>query len=375
MSDESADAPRMDRPAGPELARVHEVFLQARGRESDVDWAESAFVRLVMDDVRIDVAQQVLVDAVATVRDAQVDPGEAYGPPQEWARERVTDLREAGLDVFDDALMLDVRESVVSALGVAAGISLLLFGSQLFSLLPSADPVTDLTVGMVLMPLLVGAIIMIVIAVYKRASLRYSFGTVVGISGVTVIVGSMAVAGLIVPLGQIGPRVNGFWSLALVPVYGVAAWAVSRLWRPRHVRPPVLTAESILHSAALDDDAWRDRARSALRQRGDLTEDRIEAVLREATSHAQDTGLGLVREFGPPEGYAQALPRDPRTVPRRLTILYCLLSATWAGLGIAHAISTGGWFAWIVLVYAALTVLSAGTAIRYARRWHRATRP
>ncbi len=77
MSDESADAPRKDRPAGPELARVHEAFFRARTHESDVDWAEGAFVRLVMDDVRIDVAEQLLIDAAETVRDVQIDPAEA----------------------------------------------------------------------------------------------------------------------------------------------------------------------------------------------------------------------------------------------------------------------------------------------------------
>ncbi|MCL3777389.1 MULTISPECIES: hypothetical protein [unclassified Actinomyces] len=277
--------------------------------------------------------------------------------------------------MFDDALMLDARESVVSAPGVAAGVSLLLFGSQLLSLLPFADRVTDLTVGMALMPLLVGAMIMALITVYKRANARYSFGFTVAVSGLTVVVGSVAIAGLIVPLGQVGPRVSGFWSLVLVPVYGVAAWAVARSWRPHHAHPPVLTAESILKSATLDDDAWRDRARSALRRCGDLTEDRIEAVLREAASHAHDTGLGVARELGPPEGYVQALPTDLRTVPRRLTILYCLLSATWVGLSLTRAVSTGDWFAWTVLVYAALTALCAGTAIRYTRRWYRATRP
>ncbi|WP_235736835.1 hypothetical protein [Nocardioides alcanivorans] len=375
MSDESADALRKDRPAGPELARIHEVFFQARGRESDIDWADAVFIRLVMDDVRIDVAEQVLIDAAETVRDSQVDPGEAYGPPQEWARERVAELYEAGLDVFDDALILDVRESVVSALEVAAGLSLLLFGSQLLSFLPFADPATELTVGMALMPVLVGAMIMTLIAVYKRAGARWAFGITVGISGLTVIVGSVAIAGLIVSLGQVGPRVSGFWSLALVPVYGVAAWTVAQLWRPRHVDPPALTVESILRSATVDDESWLEGARVALRRRGDLTEVRIEAVLKEAAAHTRDTGLDLAREFGSPEGYAQALPRDPRTVPRRLTLLCCALSATWAGLGLGHAISTGDLFAWTVLVHAVLTILSAGTAIHYASRWRRATRP
>lgn len=373
MPDESADTPRRVRPAGPELARVHEVFFQARGRESDGDWAEAVFVRLVVDDVRIDVAEQVLIDAADAVRDAQVDAGEVYGPPQEWAREQLTELREAGLDVFDDALMLDVRESVVSTLAVAASVSLLLFGSRLLSFLPPADPASDLTVGMALMPLLVGAMTMTLIAVYKRASARYAFGIAAGMSALTLIAGSMAIAGLIVPLGQVGPGVNGFWSLVLVPVYGGGAWAVARLWRLRPSGPPALTAESILQSATLDDEAWLERARAALRGRGDLTEHRVATVLREAAAHTQDTGLGLAREFGPPEGYAQSLPRDPRTVPRRLAILCCVLSATWAGLGLTHGTSTGDWFAWIVLVYAALTFLFACTALRHARRWHRAT--
>ena len=229
MADENADVPRRDRPAGPELARVHDAFFDARGLESDVDWAEAAFVRLVRDDVRVDVVEQELNDAVPAVRDDQVDPEETYGPPQEWARERVSWLREAGLDVFDDALMLDVRGSVVAALAVAAAISLLLSGSVVFSLLSSAAGAKDLTLGLAIMPLLLGAVIMIVIGVYARSKARHPVVVTMVTCALTVIVGSMAIAGLIVPLGQVGPRFSGYWTPALVPAYAGAAWAVSRL--------------------------------------------------------------------------------------------------------------------------------------------------
>lgn len=37
-------------------------------------------VRLVMDDVRIDRAEHVMVSAAETVYDARADPNEAYGP-------------------------------------------------------------------------------------------------------------------------------------------------------------------------------------------------------------------------------------------------------------------------------------------------------
>jgi hypothetical protein len=372
--DENAGVPRRDRPAGPELARVHEEFFRVRRDESDVDWAEASFVHLLRDDVRIDVVEQMLTDASEAIRDARVDPSEAFGPPEEWAREQVTDLRESGLDVFDDALMLDARQSVVAALGVAAGASLLLFANRILSLLPFAGSAADLTVGMSLMPLMLGALIMALIAVYTRASARYPFGAAVAVSALTLVAGSMAVAGVIVPLGKVGLRVDGLWALALVAAYGSAALAVARLWRPRPSDPGELTAPDVLNHGAPADDDWIGRARVALRRRGDLKERRIDTALEEASAHCREAGRSLAREFGSPEGYAQTLPRDPRTVPRRLSILYGTLAVIWAVLGLTYAFLNDDPSTWMLIVYAALTALTAARAIRYARRLRRAAR-
>src|SRR5699024_6662239 len=69
-----------DAPAGPELDRVRHAVFTARAVQEDPRWAEDALVAMVFSDVRIDVAEEHLVEAATLVQQSQESPEQLYGP-------------------------------------------------------------------------------------------------------------------------------------------------------------------------------------------------------------------------------------------------------------------------------------------------------
>jgi hypothetical protein len=367
-------AARADRPAGPELARVHDALFAARHQETDVDWADRAFVHMGFADVRLDQAELLLTEAADTVRDAQESPQDLFGDPTDWADQRIRDMRESGLDVFEDALLMGPREAIIASFGLAAGMSALFFLSQLLDLVLGTETgPSPLTPGFALAPLLISGAIILLITVFKRATPRHPFPVAIGLCAVVLVLCGAGIASIIMPLGQSDLRAGWLWSTLLVPAYAALAWVISKLWpAPAASGPAPLTAQQILDSAEIDDDVWLQRARAALRHRGDLTDARIDADLAEARAHAADSGSGLLQEFGSPEGYAQTLPADRLTVPRRLTLFYAVLALAWAVLALVNAADAHWSLTWSIGPPAILTVVFAIQALRGARRWRRA---
>lgn len=372
MTPDSPDIGRPDRPVGPELTRVHGEFFAARHDESDVEWAQTAFASMVFDDVRIDVAEHLLNEIAPTVREAQESPEELFGPAVAWADERMAELKREGVDVFEDPLRLDVREVVVYSFGSASVLSALVVVSELFSALFGADGGPDrLSLGLALMPLLISVLIMVLISVYKRTTARFRFPIAAAACAAVVVGGAVTIASLIMPLGQVTLPAHPLWIGVLIPVYAAACWAGSRLW-PKVDPPSRPTVQQVLDPQQVDDATWIARARTRLRERADLSDQRIEEVLAEAEGHGHDSGGRLIKEFGSPEGYAQSLPADPRVKPRRLTMLYALVALGWLTLGLRIA-STMEWeLSWSTAIYPVLVLLSAWEAVFYARRWRAA---
>ncbi|WP_152352421.1 hypothetical protein [Brachybacterium subflavum] len=371
--------PVTERPTGPELGRVVQAFRSARGVDADADWAELAFVRMVFEDVRIDVAEKQLVDAAATVREAQESPKTLFEAPSEWADQQVEDLRGAGLDVFEDPLIMGPRESVVAALGIASGLSALFFLSQLLDLLFGGDGPADLTIGFALMPLLLAVLIVVLIGVFKRAVARFRFPVVIALCAAVVVLGAGGAASILVPLGQEGTdiRLAWGWSILLVPVYAALAWMVAKLWRAPadgSAGEEALTPQQVLDAAHLDDDAWTSRARAALRRRDDLTDARVDTAITEAHAHAAETGSTLLEEFGTPEGYALKIPKDPRTVARRMTVFYAVLALLWLALALANAADARWVLSWAIAAPALLVIVCGAQAVGHARTWRRSVR-
>jgi hypothetical protein len=371
--------PVTERPTGPELGRVAHAFRSARGIDADADWAELAFVRMVFGDVRIDVAEKQLVDAAATVREAQEAPKSLFGAPSEWADQQVEDLRGAGFDVFEHPLIMGPRESAVTALGVASGLSALFFLSQLLHLLFGGDGPADLTIGFALMPLLLAVLIVVLIAVFKRAVARFRFPIVIALCAAVVALGAGGAASILMPLGQEGAglRLAWGWGILLVPAYAALAWVVAKLWpapADGTADEEALTPQQVLDAAHLDDDAWTSRARAALRRRDDLTDARVDTAITEARAHAAEAGATLLEEFGSPEGYALKIPKDPRTVARRMTVFYAVLALLWLALALANAAGAGWVLSWAVAAPALLVIVCGAQAVGHARTWRRSVR-
>ena len=71
MTSDDLSPTTADGPAGPELERIRHAFLSARDEPVDPRWAENALVAMVFADVRIDVAEERLVEAATLVQQSQ----------------------------------------------------------------------------------------------------------------------------------------------------------------------------------------------------------------------------------------------------------------------------------------------------------------
>ena len=96
MTSDDLSPTTADGPAGPELDRVRHAFFTARAVQEDPRWAEDALVAMVFSDVRIDVAEEHLVEAATLVQQSQESPEQLYGPAREWVAEQVESLRSSG---------------------------------------------------------------------------------------------------------------------------------------------------------------------------------------------------------------------------------------------------------------------------------------
>ncbi|MGP9681389.1 MULTISPECIES: hypothetical protein [unclassified Brachybacterium] len=359
---------------GSERERLRAAYLAARQEPADADWAEHALVTMVFAGVQIDVAEESLLDAVVLVRDSGEGPEDLYGPARDWAHHQVEAMQSEGLDAFDDPLLMGPRDAAVFTLGGAAVLSAVLMASNLLDLLPGRE-VGDLTAGLALMPLLLSAAIITLICVYKRASRCFPFPVTAVLSALTLAICSTIVALIIMPLGQTGPRANGWWAALLIPGYGILCWITAKLWRGPSTVPAPVTVPTILDAGEIADTEWLNRARAALRERGEMSDRRISTVLHEAEDHARDEGRTLVAEFASPEGYARSLPRDPTVKSRRMTLVYGTLTLLWLALGASVAATADELQPWRLLTFVILVLLCAWEAARHARRWREATIP
>lgn len=354
--------------AGVELTRVEEAFFGARTVEADIEWAQDAFVRLVLFDVKIEIAESALTEAAWVVGESQAPPAELFGPAFEWAEGQVIELKREGVDALEKPMHLSVRQMLVYSLCSAAVFSVLLCGVLLLGSFfdRGVDP-PQFTIGLGIMPWLISLVTFVLINAYTRASEHFSFAKAGSISAGVIVIGAAAVAGIVMPLGQYGPKANIFWTAALVPGYALLCFFVSKLWcEPQESESAA--AEQVVTASSVPDDQWLARAQKALRGRGDLGEHRISEAMAEISMHASEQGTSLVREFGNPEGYAQSLPGDPRVKPRRLTLLYTVLALAWLIMGLGTLADHQWDFGWSLTGYFILVVLCLCQVVRYTRR-------
>src|SRR5699024_10178979 len=135
MTSDDLSPTTADGPAGPELDRVRHAFFTARAVQEDPRWAEDALVAMVFSDVRIDVAEEHLVEAATLVQQSQESPERLDGPARYGAAGQVESRRSDGEGAFENPLRSGVREGVLLVLGIAAGLSALFVAIDVLSVL------------------------------------------------------------------------------------------------------------------------------------------------------------------------------------------------------------------------------------------------
>ncbi|MEN5072430.1 hypothetical protein ABE437_01310 [Isoptericola cucumis] len=290
----------------PTLDEVAASFRDARGDGADEDWARSAAVRFVLDDVRGPLARQALAGLVPVVRESGEPARELFGDAAAWATERQAAWRAEGVPASGPDVPTTVPELVHDLFFGAAVTAVVLMVVRLLT--EGWD--LDLNLALVLLPLLMSLGILGVRIVWHAAMRRFPRAGAVGVAAVVLVVYSVLVAGVFAVTSPVsfGQR-SGLWMLAAAAVYGLVASVVGRRWPAPDPTPPP--------DAVGSDEAWQRALRAALRGRGDVPEARVRAVVDEAVRHAADAGRSLQQEFGSPASYAARFAPDAAVAGRR----------------------------------------------------------
>lgn len=337
----------------PRELRMRE-FRTVRGESTDEDWAATAWATLVLrGGTSHEAADEALLQVLELVRESGEGPQELYGPPEEWARERVAEWATEGSPAFrDDPTRL--RDLPAGAAAMAVVLTLLL---GLASAMQREWSV-NWTFARLFLPFLGSLLGLGVMAMWNWASARRSMTASAAISGGVLLLGSAALVTVFAATSTHPvARASLAWCLPQALAYGVLAWLLNTLVPD----PPAV-------DAAPDDEAWSQNLARMLRSRPDLTEERVQQVLGEARSHAAATGHTLQEEFGDPAAYvAQVSPRP--MVKARRSALYqvgMLALYVWLGWDTLTGGSTGARVFYGVAL-ACLGVCAVLATVRFAR--------
>lgn len=304
------------------MSALHESiaseFTAARGREEDGRWAEQALSRLLLDDVRPGVAGGAVREVLPVVTDSGESPHDLFGDPLAWAVARCARWREEGGDVGSPPEPTTPRGVVVGAL---AGASIFTAMFLLVSAL-GGDLTLDYGPALVLLPLLLSAGVLTSSAVYETVKIRRSFRVAVLTGGVFVVTVSAAIAGAVFAVRDVVVVERSvFWMVPLVLGWAGLAWVVGRLW-PRRRTGAFDGSVAVVWS----DDAWFAELAHELRRRDDMSDVRVDEILRESRDHAAESGDGVAVEFGSPRAYAARFERNDRVAARRSAFFWTVLT-------------------------------------------------
>lgn len=330
-------------------------FLRVRGCRADEQWAERALRALVSrGQVDEKVAEVALGEVLALVRQSGEGPPELHGEPEQWARERLDAWLQEGLDVVrDDAIRW--RELPQGAAGLGAGISLLL---GLLAVLKGEWTIAW-TVGLILLPLGVAAVVLATLLAWERAVAWHSRAMAAVSAVLTALVGAglvMALHGLTTTLAL--ARASVLWWLPLAAAHAGLALALGRL-----------TSKHGTSTGSMTDAEWTAELGRILHSRGAMTQDQLGGVVAEAQDHARSAGTSLVAEFGSPAAHATRICPRPLVRARRsaLARLGFLAVAGWglADLLTDHMSREGDLLLWAGL--GCLALASVQMLWRYGR--------
>ncbi|MFD5821874.1 hypothetical protein [Nesterenkonia xinjiangensis] len=275
------------------MDEVATMFRQARGERADEDWARSAAARLMLDGVREPLVRDGLVALVPVIEESQEPATTLFGSPVEWAQERHAAWRSDGVHTTRPSGPASVGEFVH---GVSIGAAI---AAPILALLQMmADGwVIDFTLALVAFPLLISLGILGFPAAWNWCLRRRTRGATIAIAVVSLIGYSSVVAGILYLAHDVVLwNGSGFWMFAVATGYAILASLTRRAWPASDPKAPDEYVE--------DDSEWKRSLAAYLRERDDIQEFRIQAIIDDAETHSAESGKSLQEEFGAPASYA-----------------------------------------------------------------------
>lgn len=279
-----------------------DAYEQARGEGLDATWAFAVSWRLLMKDVDAQLVDEGLREGLELVRETGESPEELFGSPDDHAAELLRTWRSEGRLNPAAVKVPTSRSLVASSLKAGGWIAFIMFVLELVG-------GRDLQVGFFVLPPVIGFATIGALALWEWGSREWAMPLVVtamttatvGISAATVVV-LEATSGT--SLGALTP-----WLLLLEG---------AMLWSAGTVVLILFTAKTFAEvQDDPDDEQWVRRFAGVLRGAAWQSDARVREIVREARSHAAESGRTLAEEFGPPDSYAMTYGVDVR---RRTTL-------------------------------------------------------
>lgn len=341
------------------LTGVLTAYREARGEARDEAWAQRAVAAMLLEHVDGAAARSELEDALTLVRESGEGPQALYGDAAEWVASRLREAPEEGRVLVDGTPDTSWRDALVIGCVVAAVLTVM----QLVVLLLTDGWTTDYRWGWVLFPLVSGLMCTLALAAWERVLLRRPRWVAVAAAGAVVVIGVLALTGLVMGVDAVFATASTFWWGALAVAYAVLAGLLER----------VLPEPSGGSSPDLSDDEWERRLAGTLRMRMDLDEARVRDIVHEARAHATESGRSLAAEFGDPALYAARFERDRVAGLRRFAwiqsaLVPLALFITFAGVVEEPSSGWSGisWPGVLLLVVGTWATVSAWRRVRRA---------
>ncbi|MDY6054969.1 hypothetical protein [Micrococcus sp.] len=325
-------------------------------RAAEADWLRAADAALAAEEVAPAHRRRLLAEARAVVVQSQEDPDELFGAPQEWAARACADAAEAG-EPLTDARITTGADVLTVGLVLAGAGALLAFVLTILK----DGLTTDLSLGVLLVPLVVGVGGMGVLWAWER--LQRHVPMVAAAGAAVCLAGALlaALALLMLGLGDAGlaSGVSSFVWLGVAAVCGVLSGVAARVIPERDADQGATPAT---------DEEWAARLAFLLRSRADVPEHRVDELVAEARAHAAEAGASLAEEFGSPASYAARVPRDRVHRARMTAALTTVAAAAVVGAmaGVLVPRGEAQWWHWLVTAGAVAVAVLAWVGVRRA---------
>lgn len=309
-----------------------DAYKEARGEGLDGHWAFAVSWKLSMKSVDVALIEEGLRESLELVRETGESPEELFGTPADHAAELVQRWRSEGRLNPAAVSVPNARSVVASSLKASGGIAFIMFVLELVN-------GRDLPVGFFAIPPVLGFATIGGLAFWEWASRAWATAVVVAAMtaatvgiGATIVVVLEATSGT--SLGALTP-----WLLLL---------EAAVLWSAGTVVLILVTAKTFAEVREdPDDEQWVRRFSSVLRGPGWQSDARVREIVREARSHAAESGRTLAEEFGPPDAYAMTYGVDVR----RRTTLKIAFYAVLVALNLVPMVDGFSWATSVVALF------------------------